>query len=276
MSDGSGKRGRRPSPTKHGTKYAYSRGCRCEQCKVAKAQARRRYNPPTGKPRGIPASPVEHGTTTKYKYGCRCELCKAANTQAMRDYSARYKERHGVTPTQVHRPKGVPTVCIDCGRVRMSGLTERCASCGKKERRRAAARKAKAAVRLAAAAAGTKGWGAWVTGVCAYCGDYFARNSTPSSYCSKRCSSRHRRTKISKVLRLSIYERDGWICQLCMEPVDSALPHTDTWSATLDHIQCVSWALVPDHSAANLRLAHRWCNSVRGDESYYTMSDLVA
>jgi hypothetical protein len=48
----------------------------------------------------------------------------------------------------------------------------------------------------------------------------------------------------------------------------------DDWAPSLDHIEPQSWALIPDHSPANLRLAHRWCNSVRGDLSHYTDDDL--
>ncbi len=33
----------------------------------------------------------------------------------------------------------------------------------------------------------------------------------------------------------SIYERDGWICQLCNEPVDKALEFPNQMSASLDH-----------------------------------------
>lgn len=71
---------------------------------------------------------------------------------------------------------------------------------------------------------------------------------------------------IPRSVRLMVYERDAWTCQLCTDPVDRDLPATDTWSATLDHIVCRSWTNEPDHSADNLRLAHRWCNAVRGDE----------
>lgn len=103
-------------------------------------------------------------------------------------------------------------------------------------------------------------------------------------FCSSRCRKqagkvRSRLAKgqfsISRRERLAIYERDGWVCQLCHEPVEPDAPNGDLWSATLDHIIPQSHTLIPDHSAANLRLAHLWCNSVRGDESYYTAADLV-
>jgi 5-methylcytosine-specific restriction endonuclease McrA len=74
----------------------------------------------------------------------------------------------------------------------------------------------------------------------------------------------YQRAWISKSARLAIYERDGWVCQLCNKPVDPALDGMrDRMAATLDHVECVSWTLVPDHSADNLRLAHRACNSSR-------------
>lgn len=88
--------------------------------------------------------------------------------------------------------------------------------------------------------------------------------------------ARHGRFRIPLPERLAIYERDGWVCQLCFEPVDPDLPPSNTWSATLDHIVCQSWSEEPDHSPENLRLAHRWCNSVRGDERFHTADVLVA
>ena len=68
---------------------------------------------------------------------------------------------------------------------------------------------------------------------------------------------------ISRSLRLSIYERDGWVCQLCGHPIDrDAAPRT-RWSASLDHIEPQSAALVPDNRPTNLRTAHFGCNSSR-------------
>lgn len=121
----------------------------------------------------------------------------------------------------------------------------------------------------------------FVYGACRWCDDPFMALATDwerrSLYCSKRCakySSNHRRGRfvIPKKRRLAIYERDNWICQLCLEPVDP--DSSDEWRATLDHVVPQSHQLIPDHSPSNLRLAHLWCNSVRGDESYYTADDL--
>lgn len=121
----------------------------------------------------------------------------------------------------------------------------------------------------------------FVYGPCAWCEGSFMALATDyahrSLYCSKRCAknaSNHRRGRfiLPRKRRLAIYERDGWVCQLCDGPVDPDA--TDEWRPTLDHIVPQSHQLVPDHSDGNLRLAHLWCNSVRGDESRYTLADL--
>ena len=68
---------------------------------------------------------------------------------------------------------------------------------------------------------------------------------------------------LPRAVRLAIYERDGWVCQLCGGPVDAALSPNDRMGATLDHV--VPQSVRVDHSSANLRLAHRACNSARGN-----------
>lgn len=78
--------------------------------------------------------------------------------------------------------------------------------------------------------------------------------------------------KISRAARLAIYERDGWTCQICTEAVDPAVDPNSTWGATLDHITPKARGGSDDPS--NLRLAHRWCNSVRGDLRFHTDDDL--
>lgn len=71
---------------------------------------------------------------------------------------------------------------------------------------------------------------------------------------------------INPLQRNAIYVRDNWVCQICRKPVGKTLDHaTDPMGATLDHITPQSWADEPDHSPSNLRLAHRVCNSARGN-----------
>lgn len=126
-------------------------------------------------------------------------------------------------------------------------------------------------------------WVTFTSGPCAWCRENFTAGTTGTAlYCSKACArnaahSKRGRFRIPMQRRLAIYERDDWTCQLCLEPVDPDLMSTnpsDQWGPTLDHIECQSWSLIPDHSDENLRLAHRWCNSVRGDASWYSEADL--
>jgi len=115
--------------------------------------------------------------------------------------------------------------------------------------------------------------GALVAGQCAYCPTYFV-GSAGSRYCSDRCANnaawkrrydQRGEFKVTDKLRLSIYERDSYTCQLCRQPVDITVHYQHLMSPTLDHIIPQSHQLIPDHTAKNLRLAHRLCNSVRGD-----------
>jgi endogenous inhibitor of DNA gyrase (YacG/DUF329 family) len=121
----------------------------------------------------------------------------------------------------------------------------------------------------------------FTSGECFWCCAPFVQDlrttGVPARFCSNRCSTRYHKAKrerrhgrfdISPRERAAIYERDGWTCQLCHEPVDPTLPRNHCWAASLDHIECQSWTLVPDHSPSNLRLAHRMCNSVRSDERF--------
>lgn len=101
---------------------------------------------------------------------------------------------------------------------------------------------------------------------CAGCGKEI-KASTTEPMCSKcRGDQPGRNIKISPTGRLAIYERDGWTCQLCLEPVDPLAPTNTRWDATLDHI--VPSSRGGDDSTENLRLAHRRCNAVRGDLSH--------
>lgn len=53
------------------------------------------------------------------------------------------------------------------------------------------------------------------------------------------------------------------VCHLCREPIDMALPRTHPMSWTLDHVVPLSLGGNPE-SLANLRPAHRRCNSRKG------------
>lgn len=207
-----------------------------------------------------------------------CEPCRDAWNAISRERQRRLRESGWDRPG---RPR-LDAKCVECGEPVRGAFRKdipyhrRC-----RERIEQAERKrARAADRLERAAAGTVG-STWVSGECAQCGMDFTRRGTPSRFCSTACSRKarpnRRHFKIALRDRLAIYDRDSWTCQLCLEPVDRDLMTTnplDNWAPSLDHIEPQSWSLIADHSPSNLRLAHRWCNSVRGDLSHYTDADL--
>lgn len=62
---------------------------------------------------------------------------------------------------------------------------------------------------------------------------------------------------------LTVFERDGWICQLCLTAVDPEIAWPDLWSPELDHIVPLSRG--GEHSYSNTQLAHKICNIKKGN-----------
>lgn len=60
----------------------------------------------------------------------------------------------------------------------------------------------------------------------------------------------------------TLAERDGAVCWLCGNDVDPAAPRGSSWAGSVDHV--VPRARGGGNEDANLRLAHRVCNSRRG------------
>jgi len=98
-------------------------------------------------------------------------------------------------------------------------------------------------------------------------------SGTPSKVRCKQCAVVHRKKRAQgqrherrlkagarseRFKPIAIFERDGWICQLCQEPVDPERIFPDQLSASLDHK--VPLSLGGDHTAANSQLAHLACN----------------
>ncbi len=65
-----------------------------------------------------------------------------------------------------------------------------------------------------------------------------------------------------KFSRWDIFERDGWVCQICHELVDETMDGHKPLGPTLDHIIPVSRG--GTHTWDNVQLAHRRCNSRKG------------
>jgi len=91
------------------------------------------------------------------------------------------------------------------------------------------------------------------------------RSATPGGrICGQSCRqirSGARTPWIHPAKRLRIYERDGWVCQLCDLPVPRWLlgDKRDPLAPTLDHV--VPRSRGGGHEEWNLQLAHRRCNS---------------
>lgn len=118
------------------------------------------------------------------------------------------------------------------------------------------------------------GW--WCAGNCVECGQPFVSSATVKT-CSDPCrESFYKRKRAHMPLRHSVrkavYARDGMVCQICFEPTDPTASPISDWYPSLDHI--IPRSKGGGHTVDNLRVAHRWCNSVRSDERYYQDSDL--
>lgn len=116
----------------------------------------------------------------------------------------------------------------------------------------------------------------WCAGTCRNCGSGFVSPHREVT-CSERCRQAFYRSRRAHIpmrdrTRKAVYERDHLICQICLEATDPLADPSSDWFPSLDHI--VPRSRGGSDDIGNLRTAHRWCNSVRGDESYYTEADL--
>lgn len=222
--------------------------------------------------------PPSHGDLAMYdKRGCRCVECRAAKARAQREYYQTYVEQRvcercgGEFSARRDRPtRFCSQACVAASQRKWDDRGSR-----RNARRRAARRRQRFERLIAEAAAGTSGGNrVWVQGDCLVCSEPFLSPGLASRYCSRECraEARSSRSWISFEDRRAIYVRDGWVCQICGEGTSRRFTAGDPWSPTLDHI--VPRARGGSDDAVNLRLAHSWCNSVRGDLSFYTDADL--
>lgn len=116
-------------------------------------------------------------------------------------------------------------------------------------------------------------------GTCEVCAEVFVVPGQHRATCSVECAegklradrqmAKDRRRALKKaafvenVRRNDIFERDGWKCQLCGDPLNRAVvaPHPD--APTIDHI--IPLAQGGTHEPRNVQAAHFLCNSRKGD-----------
>jgi 5-methylcytosine-specific restriction endonuclease McrA len=125
--------------------------------------------------------------------------------------------------------------------------------------------------------------GFWWSGNCFICQQPFVSefgHNTCSDKClslknkdreRRRSQGRRAREKKAFVERVSpkkVFDSNGWICQICFEPVDPDSKDVNT-RATLDHV--IPLAKGGKHSYENTQLAHGLCNSTKRDLLDYRM-----
>lgn len=79
---------------------------------------------------------------------------------------------------------------------------------------------------------------------------------------ASRRRARKRTTQIERFTKVEIYERDGWVCQICDEPIDRTVEPPHHMSASLDHR--IALANGGAHTRENVQCAHWICNSRKG------------
>ncbi len=166
------------------------------------------------------------------------------------------------------KPKPIPKLydCVKC-RMPLTGYAKYCNGCSLELQRAKARMRYKKRPRHATR--------------CIVCGKTIP-SSAPSSriYCTGSCSRNAQRKRNRLARRIAhrvrvrqmagvninpfeVFERDGWVCQLCRKPVarDKTAPHPK--SPCVDHIVPLSKGGV--HEMRNVQCAHFLCNSRKSD-----------
>ena len=119
---------------------------------------------------------------------------------------------------------------------------------------------------------------------CLHCGSEFAPSKNPQIYCSKQCRARadlirnrpeHNRRNAERrareraavvegdFTREDVFDRDGWICQLCLAPIDWRLSGRGRFAPALDHVVPLSKG--GRHALDNVQASHSGCNARKRD-----------
>lgn len=91
----------------------------------------------------------------------------------------------------------------------------------------------------------------------------------PEPWSERRKANYHKRraqklgTQVEDIRPVDIYERDIWLCGLCLTPVDPDVSWPDPMSASLDHVLPLSKG--GTHTYENVQLAHLTCNVSKGN-----------
>lgn len=185
-----------------------------------------------------------------------------------------------------NRPNG--RICPSCGEVYVRrGRPGRCTGCAASHRVTEAHRVATARiVRHIESPVMVRGRRSprprlFIMGYCSECGDGFlcsGRHMGPQRsgwrvFCSDACrrrterrDHRHRRRAGragQRIYRAKVFERDGYCCRLCGDPLDLSADVPHPLAPVIDHI--VPLALGGEHAHYNVQAAHFMCNSEKRD-----------
>lgn len=102
---------------------------------------------------------------------------------------------------------------------------------------------------------------------CLECGSEYTARRHDARFCRAKCAfAFHGRARMNRArtgvnalyVDRQIFERDGWMCWLCGEPVDPTLSRKHRRGATIDHV--IPLARGGSDTPDNVRLAHWECN----------------
>jgi len=91
---------------------------------------------------------------------------------------------------------------------------------------------------------------------------WYASNKSKSFDSSASYRARKIAAFVENVEREVVLERDGWICQLCDQPIDRSARSPDPMSRSIDHR--IPLARGGVHSYSNCQSAHLGCNLSKG------------
>lgn len=243
----------------------------CEWCDTAFTLA---YNRRSGKPRFCSQSCASHYSNASKPAGMKavrvCEACgkgfrpnhskgQRFCSRDCRHSKARQSRKSATRPVVIKS-------CAFCGADFIKvGPRKFCGSqCAKASAAATAAARAKAKPKKPRRLFQLRCW---------ICGAGMSSPHPGKRYCSSSCTrkahgrghkdrARKHGVEYVAVNPFDIYDRDGWVCQLCGDPVSPETRWPDLMCASLDHIIPISEK--GPHRPDNLRLAHWLCNSYRG------------
>lgn len=121
------------------------------------------------------------------------------------------------------------------------------------------------------------GKGGEITDICVYCGlrlevcDFpvlkTGNRSLTCRWCRasswRRCYAKRHDQSARRIPAIEIFERDGWVCGICGDPIDKFIEFPHAMYMTTDHVVPLSRG--GKHTRENLQAAHLHCNVRKSD-----------